>query len=173
MENIQITPQGICEIIDSLKLSTSDGPDGINSKLLCNTKIPTSNILTCIFMQSLQESALPYDWKVAKVIPICKLGEQQIVINYRPISLTSISCKILEHIIYSHIASFLETNGYFYKFQHGFGKHFLCETQLAGFVHNLLSNYDNGLQTDAIFLDFCKAFDKVPHDQLLYKLSFT
>ena len=56
--------------------------------------------------------------------------------------------------------------------QHGFRKHRSTETQLIQLIDNLAHNIDNRIQTDAILLDFQKAFDKVPHHRLLYKLKY-
>lgn len=67
--------------------------------------------------------------------------------------------------------SHLESISYFYPHQHGFRKHYSCQTQLAEFTHDLLQQMDNNLQVDAVFLDFSKAFDRVSHNHLLAKLS--
>lgn len=66
---------------------------------------------------------------------------------------------------------FLDAGNFFHFSQHGFRKGFSCETQLAVFLHDLHTNLDTNQQTDAVFLDFAKAFDKVPHQRLLLKLS--
>ena len=92
-------------------------------------------------------------------------------INYRPISLTSITCKMLEHIITSNIMQHLDTHNIRHDAQHGFRKHHSTETQLIQLIDNLAHNIDNRIQADAILLDFQKAFDKVPHQRLLYKLK--
>lgn len=101
-----------------------------------------------------------------EVIPVFKSGNKDSPLNYRPISLTSIPCKIMEHVIYSQIMDFLGAINFFHPSQHGFRKGLSCETQLAVFLHDVHSNLDLNLQTDAIFLDF----DKVPHRRLLLKL---
>ena len=100
-----------------------------------------------------------------------KGGDKHSPNNYRPISLTSIPCKILEHIIYSQLVNFLESNMFFNAAQHGFRKSFSCETQLLLFTNDLHSALDRGSQMDCVFLDFSKAFDKVSHELLLLKLN--
>lgn len=77
----------------------------------------------------------------------------------------------MEHIIYSHIMNFLDTNNFFHSSQHGFRKSLSSESQLAIFIHDIHSSLDHHFQTDSIFLNFAKAFDKVPHKRLLLKLS--
>ena len=97
--------------------------------------------------------------------------------NYRPVSLTCICCKTLEHIIVSNINKHLVFESILADCQHGFRSQRSCETQLVQFFHDLVSNLDRALnrnhrQTDVIIMDFAKAFDKVPHRRLLYKLDY-
>ena len=101
-----------------------------------------------------------------------KKGDRLQPINYRPISLTSITCKMLEHIITSNIMQHLDAHNILHDAQHGFRKHRSTETQLIQLIDNLAHNIDNRIQTDAILLDFQKAFDNVPHHRLLYKLNY-
>lgn len=171
MDPVHFDFDGIVRIIESLKLSSSCGPDDINTKVLKNTSVYSAIILSKIFNQSLQSGEIPDDWKIGKVIPLHKSGDKHSASNYRPISLTSISCKIFEHVIASHLAKFLESFSFFSPEQHGFRKLFSCETQLVAFTNDLHSVLDNGSAADCIFIDFCKAFDKVPHSLLLHKLS--
>lgn len=77
----------------------------------------------------------------------------------------------MEHIIYTHIASFLKSAKFFHPNQHGFQKGLSCDTQLALFLSDINSKLDINVPVDAIFIDFEKAFDKVPHKRLLSKLS--
>lgn len=130
-----------------------------------------SLFLSLIFQESLNSASIPHDWQVGKVIPVFKKGSRSSPSNYRPISITSVSCKIMEHILYSHIANFLTSVNFFHPSQHGFRKNYSCDTQLALFLHDLHLNLDRNIPTDTIFLDFEKAFDKVPHGRLLIKLS--
>lgn len=108
---------------------------------------------------------------MGKVFPVHKSGDVHSPTNYRPISLTSIPCKLLEHIIYTSLVNFLESNSYFTKHQHGFRKHHSCESQLLVFTNDLFSALDRSSITDCIFIDFAKAFDTVHHQLLLFKLS--
>ena len=79
---------------------------------------------------------------------------------------------MFEHIIASHIMQHLETNGILYDLQHGFRQNRSCETQFRSFIHELMFNHDKDIQTDIILMDFAKAFDKVRHKRLLYKLHW-
>ena len=105
-----------------------------------------------------------------------KSKEKYDAANYRPVSLTCICCKTLEHIIVSNTNKYLasESNA---DCQHGFRSQRSCETQLVQFFHDLVSNLDRALnrnhrQTDVIIMDFVKAFDMLPHRRLLYKLDY-
>lgn len=170
MYPIIIDTGGISKIINSIKTSGAFGVDGISPKFLKNTNVCCSILLAKIFQQSLDTGELPDDFKIGKVVPAFKSGDKHSPLNYRPISITSVPCKILEHIIYSHISNFLESNSFFHPSQHGFRKTFSCETQLLLFTHKLHAILDRRSFADCIFLDFAKAFDKVSHRLLLLKL---
>ena len=104
-------------------------------------------------------------------MPIHKKGKRSQPNNYRPVSLTSVTCKILEHVICHHIWEHLEQHNILSDFQHGFRKRRNCETQLILTLHDLVSAVNEGKRVDAFILDFSKAFDRVPHGRLLYKLN--
>ena len=102
--------------------------------------------------------------------PYFKKGDKSDPINYRPISLTCIFCKVMEHIVVSNMSRHLEQNDILYDLQHGFRERTSCETQLIQLVEELARNTSQGRQTDLILLDFNKAFDRVNHMKLLHKL---
>ena len=91
--------------------------------------------------------------------------------NYRPISLTSLSCKLLEHVVHSNIINFLEKFNVLDDAQHGFRKKRSCISQLIVTLNDFANCLKNKEQIDAILLDFSKAFDKVDHNGLLLKLE--
>ncbi|KAK3089449.1 hypothetical protein FSP39_003702 [Pinctada imbricata] len=119
----------------------------------------------------MQEGKLPEEWKSANITPIHKKGAKHDVANYRPISLTSILCKTLEKIIGDELMDYMETNNLFTKHQHGFRSGHSCVTQLIEVIDDWTRELDNQNPVDAIYLDFQKAFDKVPHKRLLHKLK--
>ena len=114
---------------------------------------------------------LPDDWRIANVSPVYKKGQKSLAENYRPISLTSVCCKTMEHILASKIMKHGEENNILYPLQHGFRKGHSCETQLIEFVDDISKNLQEGQQTDILILDFAKAFDKVNHSLLIHKLQ--
>ena len=99
-----------------------------------------------------------------------KSGDRQLPENYRPISLTSVVCKLMERIIRNEIVSHMESNNLFSEEQHGFIAGRSCTTQLLEFMEEITEAVDRGDDVDVIYLDFAKAFDKVPHQRLLAKL---
>ena len=102
--------------------------------------------------------------------PIFKKGDRSKAANYRPVSLTCISCKLMEHVISSNLMKHLEEHSILTDAQHGFRKRRSCESQLLSTVHDLAMGIENRKQLDVILLDFSKAFNKVPHRRLLLKL---
>ncbi len=123
--------------------------------------------------RSLASGTLPKDWLRANVIPLYKKGDiiKTKAENYRPVSLTCLCCKMLEHIIYSSIMKHADKYKILTRLQHGFRKGHSCETQVLLTAHDLARAHDNKEQIDMIVLDFSKAFDKVPPERLLAKLD--
>ena len=120
----------------------------------------------------MEQSCLPTEWKNANVVPIFKKNDRSCLLNYHPVSLTSICCKLLEHIIYSNIFEHLDKYNILCSHQHGFRTGHSCETQLLTTLDDLAYNLNSGFQTDLVLLDFKKAFDKVLHHRLCYKLTY-
>ena len=112
-----------------------------------------SPILEIIFNKSLQTGQVPNDWKEANVAPIFEKGDKHNPCNYRPVSLTCIISKCMEHILVSNIMQHLDSNKILYALQHGFRKNFSCDTQLLSLFQDLSSNPS---QTDLIIMDFVK-----------------
>ena len=85
-------------------------------------------------------------------------------------SLTCIASKMLEHIVTCHLMRFLSRSNLLYSKQHGFRPRLSCETQLIELISDISSSLDKGHEIEACLLDFSKAFDKVNHSKLLYKM---
>ena len=172
MQNINITETGIKKLLNNLKPHKAAGPDKIPSRILKECSEVISPILLIIFRKSLSCGKIPSEWKHANICPVYKKGDKHDPINYRPISLTCICCKLLEHIISSNVMSHLENNNILYDLQHGFRPSRSCETQLISFLQHVSQSNNQNIQTDVVIMDFAKAFDKVPHQHLLYKLKY-
>ena len=114
------------------------------------------------FTQSLDTGELPRDWSLSNVAPIFKKGNRGLAENYRPVSLTCITCKLFEHFVCRHTLDHVEDHQILTNLQHGFRSGRSCETQLITTTHDLLSSFNSKSQIDVAILDFSKAFDTVP-----------
>ena len=154
-----------------MKDNKSSGVDGIPPKLLMETVEQISIPLARVFNLSLKEGVVPFEWKEANIIPLFKKGSRNKSENHRPMSLTSVICKLLERLIKDHMVDFLVKHKLLNSSQHGFLKARSCLTNMLCFLEEITKWIDVGSPVDIIYLDFQKAFDKVPHQRLLLKLK--
>ena len=114
MQDITITSPGIEKLLQKLDPSNASGPDELKPRLLKELAHEISPILSLIFQKSLDTGDVPTDWRTAHVSPIYKKGSKYNPENYRPISLTCICCKILEHGVVSSIMTHADTHNILY-----------------------------------------------------------
>ena len=141
-----------------MKENKSPGVDGISPKILKETVEQISTPLAHVFNMSLKEGIVPFEWKEANIIPLFKKGSRNKSVNYRPVSLTSVICKLLETIIRDHMMDFLIKHKLINPSQHGFLKAKSCLTNLLCFLEEITKWVDDGSPVDVIYLDFQKAF---------------
>ena len=170
MREIEITLPGVEKLLKNLNPNKASGPDQLSPRLLKTLSSEIAPFLTKIFKASLEFGTVPNDWKTAIVAPVFKKGPKCKASNYRPISLTCIASKLIEHIIVSNLMKHLDNNNLLSPYQHGFRAKHSCETQLLSFTQEIYDKLESGKQTDIIVMDFSKAFDKVDHRLLIYKL---
>ena len=173
LPQIEISINGILKLLYNLKPGKAAGPDKIRPLILKELRVELAPIIKVIFEPSLETGKLPTDWCKANVTPIYKKCDKSLASNYRPISLICILCKVLERKLESNIVRHLDGQGLIalmYDLQHGFQEKRSCETQLIMLVEDLPRNAGLGKQTDLILLDFSKAFNKVNHSKLIWKL---
>ncbi|KAK7111648.1 hypothetical protein V1264_011249 [Littorina saxatilis] len=168
---ITITVPGVTKLLRQLKVNKASGSDGIPNTVLKTLADSVGPALALIFQTSVDSGRLPKDWLSANVSCAFKKGDRHEPANYRPISLTSVLCKLLEHIIFRHIMSHFQAHKILTNLNHGFRSGYSTETQLLTTTSDLLQSFDQGKQIDMAILDFSKAFDIVPHDRLLLKLA--
>ena len=130
MPPIDVSSDGVLKLLLNLDIKKSTGPAGLTSRVLKETAYQICKVLSFIFSQSLSAGVVPDDWRDANIFALHKKGPKDRVKNYRPISLTSVCSKIIEHIVYSSIARFLAEHNTLSPRQHGFRKGHSCETQL-------------------------------------------
>ena len=155
----------------SLNPYKSCGPDGIQSRLLRELADYLAGPIAALFNSTLHRGEVPADWKKANISPIFKKGSKSLASNYRPISLTAVLCKLMETFVRDHVMNHLLDNKLLTPKQHGFISGRSTVTQLLKYLDKCARCVAAGKVVDAIYLDFEKAFDTVPHRRLLGKLE--
>ena len=164
-----INYNGVYKLLSKLNIHKAMGPDQIPNIFLKKTAIHTAELLTCIFNQSISTHSLPKDWLQANINPLFKKGNTNLAVNYRPVSLTCVCCKLLEHIIFSRNGPLTNKSVLMAFVQDSLTSE--SQTQLILTVHDLLESFEHKHRVDIGVLDFSKAFDTVPHPHLLKKLE--
>ena len=171
LKNFDFSAGEIATKLKNLKDRSAPGPAGSHPKLLKSAAEELAVPLVLIFRRSLLTGEVPGDWRHATVAPIFKKGTKGDAGNYRPVSLTSIPCKVFESILNDKICAHLTENKLIKDSQHGFIKGRSCSTNLIVFLDKLTEIVDRGKCADVFYLDFSKAFDTVPKERLLLKLQ--
>jgi len=170
-ETFTIDTKIIRKRIAAIRKNKSVGPDGVSGEILKLGGEAMIPYLARLLDITMNNGTLPGDWKKATVVPIHKGGDRSLVTNYRPVSLTSVVCKQMEHVIASYLRQVWAKNDWLYEGQHGFRPGYSCESQLITVCQDIADSLDNGDRIDAIIIDFSKAFDLVPHGRLLTKIA--
>ena len=126
--------------------------------------------LTHIFNASFEQGIFPKDFKLAKVIPVYKKGDNTLCSNYRPISILSVFSKIFEKLVYNRLMAFLDKNKILYNKQFGFRQGYGTDMALLEFVNNISLAFEDKKIVLGLFLDLSKAFDSIDHDILTNKM---
>ena len=166
--SLKTTASDVKRILQNLDVTKATGADNIPARILKVCSEELSKPLALLFNRSFSLGRVPAQWKLANISPVHKANERDLVDNYRSISLLSIPGKCQERIVYSAIYS--HVSAYLSDWQHGFVKGRSTATQLILTHHKWARALDEGHQVDVVFLDFSKAFDRVPHQALLHKL---
>ena len=171
LSNFEIHPQEVHKELLNLDTSKAAGPDGLKPIVLKTCAAELAKPLTVVFQKTLNTGKLPTDWKLGKITPIFKKGGRKKATNYRPVSLTSQACKVMERIVRRHIIEHLHLNNLESKHQHGFMQKKSCQSNLLETFEECTRAIDEGYNLDIIYLDYKKAFDTVPNKRLLSKLK--
>ena len=168
---IRTTAVDVKSILLSLPTGKAAGPDLISNRILKDLAQPLSSPLKDLFNFSLEKGKFPTIWKQANVTPIFKKDDPAEISNYRPISLLSTVGKVLEKVVHKHVFNFFQANHAITTLQSGFVPGDSTVNQLTDLYNTFCHALDEGKEVRAIFCDISKAFDRVWHQGLLYKLS--
>ena len=168
---LRVTPQSVEDKLLNLNPNKSAGPDGLHPRILRELAGPLAIPVCNLMNKCFEQGKIPEEWKDSNVTCIYKKGDKIDPGNYRPVSLTCILSKVAESFVKEYVYNYLETTNYLCEEQHGFLSHRSCTTQLLLFSEILSKRIEDGLDTDVIYLDFQKAFDKVSHRRLLLKVE--
>ena len=170
LDSLVISDEDISRAINELSPDSAAGEDEFPAQLLKSCKASLLEPIKLIWQDSLDNGYIHPTLKSQLICPVFKKGSKALPENYRPISLTSHVTKIFERIIRDKIVSHLESNNLLNDRQHGFRKKRSCLSELVDHFSEVLDNLSRGHDTDSIYLDFAKAFDKVDHEILLKKV---
>ena len=162
-EELVITRNQVINKMENLDTDKTGGNDMVLAYVMNKCSQSLSIPLTRIYQKSMKESTIPYHWKQANITALPKSGSRLEPSNYRPVSLTSIPCKIMESIIRDQIMNHLVKHNLLNDSQHGFVKSKSCVTNLLEALDFLTQAIADGKSVDVLYTDFAKAFATVAH----------
>ena len=171
LSNINILESDVCDILKSLDVSKATGPDGISARMLKETALSSASSLTRLLRKSFEIGKIPKSWKIANVLPLHKKGDRTCFSNYRPISLLSVVSKVYEKLIFKHVFNYLRDNNLISIHQSGFIPGDSTVNQLLYMYNLFCCALNEKKDVRIVFCDQSKAFDRVWHEGILFKLK--
>ena len=171
IDQLVIQPEQVFLYLSKLDISKATGPDGIGNQILKEAAVPLAQPLCHLFNYCISLGHFPDTWKIASVLPLFKKDDPLVCTNYRPISLLPCISKVFERALFNHIFDFLRKHNILKRNQSGFIPGDSTINQLIAICNKLYKCSDEGDEMVAVFLDLTKAFDKVWHRGLLYKMK--
>ena len=165
LSTLFLSVEDVIHFFVNFDLNTSVSHDSIPLRVLSECVVELAPSLNALYNLSLSTGSFPSEWKHAHITLIFKNGSKNLVNNYRPISLLNSVSKILERIVFDNVYPIV--NPLISSNQHGFMRKLSVQSQLISNYDIIGNDLDKGVQNDIIFLDFSKAFDKVPHNKVL------
>lgn len=170
LDHINSTPAEVKKILKSLNIAKAVGPDGISNRILRECADSLCVPLARLFNLSLQTGTFPSSWKLANVVPVFKKNDRKQVENYRPVSLLSTLSKVFERVVHTRLYDFCTANNLLTDKNSGFKKQDSTVNQLVDITTKINDALDQKEDACLVFLDISKAFDRVWHKGLLFKL---
>ena len=171
LESFTVTEEDVLAELRNLNPNKSPGIDGIHPRILKEMADVLTRPLTLLFKKSLSAEKLPSHWLQGIITPIFKKGRKNLAENYRPVSLTSLLCKLLEKIIVKQIIKHIKLNQLASQRQHGFTKGRSVTTNLLEVMNIWTEALMHNIPIDVLYLDYQKAFDCVPHQRLMKQVN--
>jgi hypothetical protein len=171
LESLTIKDDDVLQILRGLNTSKATGPDGISAKMLREAAPAITPSLTRLINMSLRLCRVPTLWKRANVVALHKKLDRSSVSNYRPISLLSCTSKVMETCIFKYVFNYIRDNSLLTKLQSGFMPNDSTVNQLVHIYHMFTEALDKKKDVRVVFCDITKAFDRVWHDSLIFKLK--
>ena len=171
LDKVNFIANNITDHIRRLNINKAHGHDDIPVRLLkiCDNAI--SLPLYIIFKNCISKGNFPKKWKKGNIIPIHKKNERNLITNYRPVSLLPICGKIFEKIIFDNLYGYVLKNNFISDKQSGYRNNDSTVKQLLSITHEIYKAFDNSQEIRAVFLDISRAFDRVWHEGLIFKLK--
>ena len=135
MHDIVVTKEGVTKLLKDINPSKALGPDELHPRVLKELAMKLGLVFAHLFQQSIGTGEIPKEWSLANICPLFKKGDRSLAHNYRPVSLTCIPCKLLEHIVCSNIMAPLDEHELLSDRQHAFRKWHSCENQLTTVIN--------------------------------------
>lgn len=170
LTEIRVTEEQVYKVLLNLNVNKASGPDGIGNMLLKNIAHSITKPLTLLYNKSLVSGKFPKQWKLANITAIHKKNDPSNAKNYRPVSLLSCLGKVFERTVHNIIYDHLERHHLLTERNSGFKKNDGTINQLTHILDHIYAEIDKRRDVAVIFLDITKAFDKVYHKGLLFKL---
>ncbi len=172
MDRFKLVSVGkVVRLLNGLSNGKAVGLDKISGKILKAAASTIAPSLTHIFNNGLISNCFPYEWKMARLVPIHKKGPRNLTENYRPISILPAISKIMERIMYDQIYQYLTDNSLLSEHQFGFRKYHSTASALLDSTNSWYVNMDRKMFNLVVLLDLKKAFDTIDHGILLRKLE--
>ena len=156
LKEIHVSAEGVTKLLKGLNPSKALGPDELHPRVLKELASELGPMFAHHFQQSVDAGEIPKKWSLSNICPLYKKGDRSLACNYRPVSLTCVPCKLLEHIVCSNIMAHLDEHKLLSDRQHAFRKKHSCETQLITVIDDWAKILDKGGQVDTFIFDFRK-----------------
>ena len=167
--DIDFSQNVVMQYLDDIDINKAQGPDNISGVVLKKCSKALCQPLSLIFQLIYNTGLIPHQWKLANIVPVFKKGDNKDVSNYRRTSLTCLTAKAMERIVYEKILC--RTENLIDSRQHGFLRNKSCSTNMISLTESHSVSLLSKVPTDIIYFDFAKAFDSVCHDLILKKLK--